>query len=151
MGSPHQQSFRLQRPKNSGWWRISSGEKCYLWHTSTVYHNQWFTWWWMIGKLQVMNLCSVSWEVIHMTSRAIRGLVPNLSVDNRCISSSYLAPFSFIPYTENHSSETWPFRCVVMDKVKPETNCTYVHFSCVCVCFNLPMYITQRQRETRSS
>lgn len=40
-----------------------------------------------------MNLCSVSEEVIHMTSRAIRGLVPNLSGDNRCISSSHLHPF----------------------------------------------------------
>lgn len=42
-----------------------------------------------------MNLYSVSWEVIHMTSRTIRGLVPNLSGDNRGISSS--APFSFLP------------------------------------------------------
>lgn len=44
-----------------------------------------------------MNLCSVSWEVIHMTSRAIRGLVPNLSGDNLCISSSHLLPFSILP------------------------------------------------------
>lgn len=40
-----------------------------------------------------------------MTSRTIRGLVPNLSGDNRCISSS--APFSFYRQTAR----------VVMDKV----------------------------------
>lgn len=133
MGSPHQQSFGLRRPKNTGWWRISSGERCYLWNTCTVHHDQWFTRWWMIGELQVMNLCSVSWEVIHMTSRAIRGLVPNLSGDNRCISSSHLPPFFLPPFPMgNHSSETRPFRCVVTDKVAAVTNCTYVHFF-VCI------------------
>lgn len=111
MGSPHQRSSGLHRPENSGWWRISSGERCYLWHTYTLYHDQWLTWWWMIGELRVMNLWSVSWEVIHMTSRAIRGLVPNLSGDNRCISSSHLPRF-FLPPSPmgNRSSETWPFK-----------------------------------------
>lgn len=149
MGSLHQRSSRLQKPKNSGWWRISSGERWYLWYTCAVYHDQWFAWWWMIGGLQVMNLCSVSWEVIHMTSRAIRGLVPNLSGDNQCISSSHLPPF-FPPSSPmgNRSSETWPFKCVVTDKVTAQL---YVPFLCACVCFCLQMYEPQRQRETRSS
>lgn len=35
-----------------------------------------------------MDLCAASWEVIRMTSRTIRGLVPDLSGDGGCISSS---------------------------------------------------------------
>lgn len=86
------------------------------------------------GKPRVMNLCSVSWEVIRMTSRTIRGLVPNLSGDNRCISSSHLRPPPPPPYPMgSHSPETWPVKCVVMDKVTAQLYvCMYGFWVYVC-------------------
>lgn len=148
----HQQSCRLQRPENSGWGWASSGERCYIWQTYTLHHEQWFTWWWMIGELQVMNLYSVSWEVIHMTSRTIRGLVPNLSGDNRGISSS--PPFSFLPppwgsaHQKHGHLSVWSW-------TRSYPNSVYVHvhffFLGVYVLFPLKMYTPQRWREMRSS
>lgn len=95
-----------------------------------------------------MNLCSVSWEVIHMTSRAIRGLVPNLSGDNRCISSSHLAPFFFLlpSLVGNRSSETWPFKCVAIDKVTAQL---YVCVQSVCMCLLLSsdVYTTKTKED----
>lgn len=96
-----------------------------------------------------MNLYSVSWEVIHMTSRTTRDLVPNLSGDSRCISSS--ARFTFPASPMGHrSSETGPFQ--VHDHGQGH-NCIYV---CVCVCafvggtcFFLRMATPQRQKKDK--
>lgn len=123
---------------------------CYLWHTCTVHHEQWATCWWMRGELQVMNLCSVSEEVIHMTSRAIRGLVPNLSGDNRCISSSHLHPFSFLPpsWETTHQKHG---HLGVWSWTRSQPNCTYVcMLSVFFFFFGLPARTPQRQKETRS-
>lgn len=135
-GSPYQQRSRLHSPNNSAWYRISSGERCYLWRTSTVHHDQRFTWWWMRGEPRVINLGSVSWEVIHMTSRAIRGLVPNLSGDNRCISSSHLSPFSCLPpswetaHQKDGHLSVWPW-------TRSQAQ-LYVCTLLVCACLLLP-------------
>lgn len=74
-----------------------------------------------------MNLYSESWEVIHMTSRTIRDLVPNLSGDSRCISSSAHFTFPASPMG-NRSSETGHFQ--VHDHGQGH-NCMYV---CMYVC-----------------
>ena len=113
-----------------------------------MHHGRWFTGWWMGGELQVMNLGSVSWEVIHMTSRAIRGLVPNLSGDNRCISSLHLLffPPSSLTHGEslirNGHLNVWSW-------TRSQPDCTYVALWAY-VWFHLPTYMPQRQRETRS-
>lgn len=62
-----------------------------------------------------MNLYSVSWEVILMTSRTIRGLVPNLSGDNRRISSSAPLSFHSLPLGDSlrgHGQGQCPAACV---------------------------------------
>lgn len=80
-----------------------------------------------------MNLYSVSWEVIHMTSQTIRGLVPNLSGDNRGISSS--PPFSFLPppwetaHQKHGHLSMWSWT-----RSQPNWTCVYVHSFCVHVC-----------------
>lgn len=103
----------------------------------------------MIGELRVMNLYSVSWEVIHMTSKTIRGLVPNLSGDNRGILSS--PPFSFLPppwettHQKHGHLSMWSWT-----RSQPNWMCACTLFVGMCVLF-LRMYTPQRQRETRSS
>lgn len=80
-----------------------------------------------------MNLCSVSWEVIHMTSRAIRGLVPNLSGDNQCISSSHLPPpFCLLPppWETTHQKHG---HLSVWSWTRSQPNCTYPFCVHVCV------------------
>lgn len=90
----------------------------------------------MIGELQVMNLYSVFWEVIHMTSRTIRGLVPNLSGDNWCISSS--PPFSSLPPPWETAHEKHG-HLSVWSWTRSQPNCMYVcTLLCVYVCVFCP-------------
>lgn len=102
----------------------------------------------MIGELQVMNLYSVSWEVIHMTSKRLGALSP---IYQGTIGVFYHHPLfpSSLPHGK-HSSETWPFKYVVMDKVTAQLDVRVYTFVCMCVLFQR-MYTPQRQRETRSS
>lgn len=146
MGSPHQQSFGLQWPENSGWWRISSDERCYLRHTCTVHHGQGFTWWWIRRKLHRVEWWiwalypgrSSTWhqERLGALSPIYQGTIV---VFHHCIH----ALSQFPPPVGNHSPETWPFKCVVMDKVRAVLRvCVRV---CVCVWLK---HTPQRQSET---
>lgn len=106
-----------------------------------AHHDQWITCWWMRGDLWVMNLCFVSWEVIHMTSKAIRGLVPNLSGDNRCILSSHLPCFFSLPppWETTHQKHG---HVSVWSWTRSQPNCTLS----VCMCEFSPADVHQKDK-----
>lgn len=109
-----------------------------------------------------MDLCAASWEVIRMTSRTIRGLVPDLSGDGGHISSSaHFASSHCRPSPTGEATHQWrqgPFGmyghgqghdllyvCMYV--------CTYAYMyvviHCVCVCVGVIfLQQTKKDKET---